>query len=43
MTFEVRPDDEHPEIPNDGMQYDGLRFRTECRLAGQIYGQPFGI
>jgi hypothetical protein len=43
MTFEVRPDDEHPEIRNDGMQYDGLRFRAECRLAGKVYGQPFGV
>jgi hypothetical protein len=43
MTFEVRPDDDHPEIQNDGMQYDGLRFRAECRLAGKLYGQPFGV
>ena len=25
------------------MKYDGLRFRAECRLAGKIYGQPFGV
>jgi hypothetical protein len=25
------------------MQYDGLRFRAECRLAGKVYGQPFGV
>jgi len=43
MTFEVVPDGEHPEIQNDGMQYDGLRFRAECRLAGKLYGQPFGV
>jgi hypothetical protein len=43
MTFEVSPDDDHPEIHNDGMQYDGLRFRAECRLAGKVYGQPFGV
>ncbi|HSK03224.1 MAG TPA: nucleotidyl transferase AbiEii/AbiGii toxin family protein [Kofleriaceae bacterium] len=43
MTFEVRPDDNHPEIQNDGMQYDGLRFRAECRLAGRLYGHPFGV
>lgn len=43
MTFDVRPDDEHPEIQNDGMKYDGLRFRAECKLAGKIYGQPFGV
>ncbi len=43
MTFEVGPDDDHPEIQNDGMQYDGLRFRAECKLAGKVYGQPFGV
>lgn len=43
MTFEVVPDDDHPEIQNDGMQYDGLRFRAECKLAGKVYGQPFGV
>jgi hypothetical protein len=36
LTFEVGPDDDHPEIQNDGMQYDGMRFRAECRAAGQL-------
>lgn len=43
MTFEVGSDEDHPEIHNDGMQYDGLRFRAECKLAGKLYGQPFGV
>lgn len=43
MTFEIGPDVDHPEIRNDGMQYDGLRFRAECKLAGKLYGQPFGV
>ncbi|MCK5798854.1 MAG: nucleotidyl transferase AbiEii/AbiGii toxin family protein [Deltaproteobacteria bacterium] len=43
MTFEVGPDNDHPEIQNEGMQYDGFRFRAECRLAGKVYGQPFGV
>jgi len=43
MNFEVGPDDDHPEIQNAGMQYDGLRFRAECKLAGKAYGQPFGV
>lgn len=43
MTFEVAPDEDHPTIQNDGMKYDGLRFRTECKLDGKIYGQPFGV
>ena len=43
MTFEIGPDREHPTIRNDGMPYDGLRFRAECRLAGKVYGQWFGL
>ncbi len=43
MAFEVVPDADYPEIQNDGMQYDGLRFRAECKLAGKLYGQPFGV
>ena len=43
MTFEVGPDPEQPTIENDGMQYEGMRFRAECRLAGKIYGQRFGV
>ncbi len=43
MTFEVNPDAEHSTIENDGMQYEGLRFRAECRLAGKLYGQRFGV
>ncbi len=42
MTFEVLPDAQHPELLNDGLKYEGLRFRVECKLAGKIYGQPFG-
>lgn len=43
MTFEIAPDTEHPQIQNDGMRYEGLRFRTDCRLAGKLYGQRFGV
>jgi Nucleotidyl transferase AbiEii toxin, Type IV TA system len=43
MTFEVGRDEDHPQIQNDGMQHDGLRFRAECKLAGKVYGQPFGV
>lgn len=39
MTFELGPDEEHPEIQNDGLQYDGLRFRAECKLAGCLNGE----
>lgn len=43
MRFEIQPDDEHPEIQNDGMRYEGYRYRAECRLAGMIHGRPFGV
>ena len=43
MTFELTPHSQHTVIHNDGMKYDGLRFRAECRLAGKLYGQPFGV
>ena len=25
------------------MQYEGLRFRADCKIAGKVYGQPFGV
>jgi Nucleotidyl transferase AbiEii toxin, Type IV TA system len=43
MTFELAVDQRHPEITGDGVQYDGQRFRAECRLAGMLYGQAFGV
>jgi len=43
LTFEVMADEEHPEIQNDGMRYEGYRFRAEGKLAGKLYGRPFGI
>ena len=43
MLFEVQPDIDHPEIRNEGMRYDGYRYRAECRLAGAIYSRPFGV
>lgn len=43
MTFEIGPDADQPEIQSDGMQYNGLRFRAEGKLAGKLYGQRFGV
>lgn len=43
MQFEVAPDPETPGIVGDGVEYDGYRFRAECRLAGKLYGARFGI
>jgi len=43
MVFTIQVDDRHPEIQSDGMQYDGMRFRAECTLAGKVYGRSFGV
>ena len=43
IQFEVAPDPETPEIVGDAVQYDGYRFRAECRLAGKVYGARFGV
>jgi hypothetical protein len=43
MLFSIKPDDKRPEIQNDGMRYDGVRFRAECRLGGKLYGRIFGV
>lgn len=44
MVFEVRVDPEHPTIDNDGLLYEGYRFRASCLLAGKEYGRKnFGI
>ncbi|RYZ41950.1 MAG: nucleotidyl transferase AbiEii/AbiGii toxin family protein [Myxococcaceae bacterium] len=43
LSFEVRSHADHPEIQNEGMRYEGLRFRAECRLAQKIYGRPFDV
>ncbi|WP_394824124.1 nucleotidyl transferase AbiEii/AbiGii toxin family protein [Pendulispora albinea] len=43
MIFNVNPDAAHPEITNEGMVYEGQRYRVTCKLAGKPYGQPFGL
>lgn len=43
LTFEVARDAQHPQILSEAVQYEGLRFRAECKLAGKLYGQPFGV
>jgi hypothetical protein len=43
MVFSVAPDAEHPEITNEGMVYEGQRYRVTCTFAGKPYGQPFGL
>jgi Nucleotidyl transferase AbiEii toxin, Type IV TA system len=43
MRFEVASDPDTPEIVGNGLQYDGYRFRAECRLAEKVYGARFGV
>lgn len=43
LTFSIAPDADMPRITGAGMVYDGFRFRAEARLAGKIYGDPFGV
>jgi len=43
MVFTIRPHARSPNIQNDGMQYEGVRFRAECSLAGKVYARPFGV
>jgi hypothetical protein len=43
FSFEVGPNDDHPEIQGEGMIYEGRRFEATCRMAGKLYGQPFGV
>ncbi|MDP1923026.1 MAG: nucleotidyl transferase AbiEii/AbiGii toxin family protein [Myxococcales bacterium] len=43
MFFELAPDAEDPESQNDGMPYDGYRFRAECTIGGKLFGQRFGV
>jgi len=43
MTFEVQADAQQPDMDFQGRRNDGFRYRAECRLAGQIYGQRFGV
>ncbi|MDY7095442.1 MAG: nucleotidyl transferase AbiEii/AbiGii toxin family protein [Acidobacteriota bacterium] len=43
MVFGVEPDKQHPEMLNDGMRYEGYRYRAECRFVGKVYGRPFGV
>ncbi len=43
LSFEVAVDREHPTIDAEGMIYGGRRYRAEARLAGKLYGLPFGV
>jgi hypothetical protein len=43
LAYEVAPDADQPAIQNDGLRYEGYRFRATCTLAGKPYGHPFGV
>ena len=43
LTFLVVKDPIHATIEGEGIVYEGQRFRAEARLAGRIYGMPFGV
>ena len=34
---------ERARITNEGLIYEGKRYRVNCVLAGKSYGQPFGL
>ncbi|AUX26425.1 uncharacterized protein SOCEGT47_069870 [Sorangium cellulosum] len=42
MSFEIRRDSQHAVIAMTA-PYQGQRFRSEARLAGKIYGEPFHV
>lgn len=41
LAFAAQPDPEHPTI--EGAVYDGYRFRVTPSLAGERYGDAFGV
>jgi hypothetical protein len=43
MRFEIQPDPQQPAMQLAGEKYSGFRYRAECKLAGQLYGQRFGV
>lgn len=42
LHFEILPDPKHPTIEADGLVYEGRRYRVQAKLAGKVYGRPFG-
>ncbi len=43
LFYEVQTHPRHPTIDAEGMRYEGLRFRVQARMAGKVYGEPFGV
>ncbi len=43
LSFLIVKDARRATIEGDGIVYEGQRFRAEARLAGKLYGMPFGV
>lgn len=43
LTFEIQPSPRKALIEAAGMRYQGLRYRSKGRMAGRVYGAPFGV
>jgi hypothetical protein len=43
LSFLIVKDAHRATIEGDGIVYEGQRFRAEARLAGKLYGMPFGV
>ncbi|KYF79816.1 hypothetical protein BE11_05285 [Sorangium cellulosum] len=43
LAFDITPDPRHPTMEGEGIVYEGSRFRAPARLAGKVYGDPFGV
>ena len=43
LSFEIQPSRDSPDVTGDGVIYGGKRFRVEGKLAGKVYGGPFGL
>lgn len=43
LSFTVALDRHHPQIRGESVVYEGQRFRVQAHLAGQTYGDPFGM
>ena len=43
LSFEIQPSPRKAQIEAAGMRYQGLRYRSEARLAGKVYGASFGV
>jgi hypothetical protein len=43
LSFLAEPDPEHPTIRGEGAVYDGSRYKVTPSLAGERYGDVFGV